>query len=167
MSFDTPQPTPNPRAHAPAVAARRLLHRASKASLGTIDRDSGYPFVSLVLIATEPEGRPLLMISRLAAHTQNLAKDARASLLIDGTGGLADPLIGERLTLTGHARPTVSTTAKDRFLARHPSAHTYADFPDFAMYAFEITKGHFIGGFGRIVDIAAADLMPGDADAGS
>ena len=89
---------------------------------------------------------------------------ARACL-IDGTAGLGDPMTGGRLTLTGHARPTASPTAKVRFLARHVSSRTYADFPDFAMYAFEITGCHYIGGFGRIVDLAPAQLLSNVADA--
>ncbi|NJO34257.1 MAG: DUF2470 domain-containing protein [Rhodospirillales bacterium] len=68
-------------------------------------------------------------------------------------------MTGGRLTLTGRAQPTVSPTAKLRFLARHQSARAYAEFPDFAMYAFEVTGGHYIGGFGRIVDLLPADLI--------
>lgn len=150
---------------APELAARHLIRTALKASLGTLDRASGYPYASLVLVATAPEGTPLLLISRLALHTQNLGVDARASLLIDGTADLGDPMTGGRLTLTGHARPTTSPTAKTRFLARHASARTYADFPDFAMYRFEITGCHYIGGFGRIVDLAPAQLLNSVSDA--
>jgi putative heme iron utilization protein len=45
-----------------------------------------------------------------------------------------------------------------RFLARHPSAQAYAAFADFAMYGLQILRGHYIGGFGKIVDLAPADL---------
>jgi heme iron utilization protein len=146
---------------AAAVAAgRRLLRMALKGSLATVSSAAGgHPFASLVLVASEPDGTPVFLISRLAVHTQNLATDARASLLIDGTDGLADPLTGGRLTLVGHARPTPSPTARSRFLARHPSAQTYAGFPDFAMYALEISGAHYVGGFGRIVDLTTADLL--------
>lgn len=165
MSVDNPTASAAPQAPGPAAASRHLMRTALKGSLGTLDRVNGHPYASLVLVATEPDGTPLLLISRLALHTQNLGKDARASLLIDGTAGLGDPLTGGRVTLTGHARPTTSATAKPRFLARHASAATYADFPDFAMYAFEIASAHYIGGFGRIVDLAQADLLSGVADA--
>ena len=165
MSVDNSAPLAPSAASEPAVAARRLIRTALKGSLGTLDRASGHPYASLVLVATEPDGTPLLLISRLALHTQNLGKDARASLLIDGTAGLGDPLTGGRLTLSGHARPTASIKAKPRFLARHTSARTYADFPDFTMYAFEIVGGHYIGGFGRIVDLAPVELLSSIADA--
>ena len=115
-----------------------MIRTALKASLGTLDRTSGHPYTSLVLVATEPDCTPIFLISRLALHTQNLGTDARASLLIDGTGGLGDPMTGGRLTLSGQVRPTVSLTAKPRFLARHQSARAYAGFPDFTTYAFEV-----------------------------
>jgi putative heme iron utilization protein len=165
MSVDNPAAAAAPNAPEPALAARHLIRTALKASLGTLDRTSGHPYASLVLVATDPDGTPLLLISRLALHTQNLGVDARASLLIDGTADLGDPMTGGRLTLTGYARPTASPTAKARFLARHESAKTYAGFPDFAMYGFEITGGHYIGGFGRIVDLAPAQLLTGAGDA--
>lgn len=159
MSVDNPASPAEPAVHGPASAARRLTRTALKASLGTLDRASGHPYASLVLVATEPDGAPIFLISRLALHTQNLRADARASLLIDGTADLSEPMTGGRLTLTGQARPTVSRTAKLRFLARHESARVYAEFPDFAMYAFEITGCHYIGGFGRIVDLLPEDLI--------
>lgn len=165
MSVDNSAVSAAPDASEPAAAARYLVRTALKASLGTLDRASGHPYTSLVLVATDPDGTPLLLISRLALHTQNLGVDERASLMIDGTAGLGDPMTGGRLTLTGHARPTTSSTAKARFLARHASARTYADFPDFAVYRFEITGCHYIGGFGRIVDLAPAQLLCSVSDA--
>lgn len=160
-------PVDNPAAASgePAKAARHLLRTALKASLGTIDRESGHPYASLVLVATEPNGTPLLLISRLALHTRNLEADARASLLIDGTDGIADPLTGGRVTLIGEARRHQSPTALARFLARHPAARTYAGFPDFAVYALEFSRAHYIGGFGRIVDLGPAELLADLTDA--
>lgn len=165
MSVDNPASVAAQGADAPAATARSLMRRALKGSLGTLLSASGHPYASLMLTATEPNNTPLFFISRLALHTQNLEKDARASLLIDGTEGLGDPLTGGRLTLIGYARPISSPTALSRFVARHPSAQTYAGFPDFGMYALEIVSGHYIGGFGRIVDLAAADLVRSVADA--
>ena len=144
---------------APQDAARDLLRSALKAALATLDRTSGYPYASLVTIATEPDGAPLLLISKLALHTQNLAADGRASLMIDGTSPVGDPLAGGRVTLIGRAEITDSPTARPRYLARHPHAAMYADFPDFAFYKLSIERAHFIGGFGRIVDLSPADIL--------
>jgi putative heme iron utilization protein len=148
-----------------ARAARRLVRTALKGALATLDRETGHPYASLILVATDPGGAPLFLISRLALHTRNLEKDQRASVLVDGTGGLGDPLTGGRLTLTGWARPSASPAALRRFLARHPSAEGYAGFADFSTYRLEVSGGHYIGGFGRIVDLAPAALLTDVADA--
>ena len=142
-----------------AALARTMVRAALKGSLGTLLQPSGHPYASLLLTATEPDGSPVLLISKLALHTKNLAVDARASLLIDATGTDADPMAGSRITLIGEARPTTSATARRRYLARHPVSAGYADFPDFAFYKFDIASAHYIGGFGRIVDIPRADLL--------
>jgi len=162
MSVDNPAPV---QPEEPAPAARRLMRTALKGSLATLDRDTGHPYASLVLVATEPDGAPIFLISNLALHTRNLQKDPRASVLLDGTGDLGDPLTGGRLTLIGEAKPTDSATAMRRFLARHPSAQGYAGFTDFAVYRLSPSRGHYIGGFGRIVDLDAESLLIDVADA--
>jgi putative heme iron utilization protein len=118
-----------------------------------------------VLIATEPDGSPILLISQLARHTRNLKGDARASLLFDASNGLGDPLAGGRLTLIGEARPSLSASAQGRFLARHPSAEVYAGFADFSIYQLDVAGAHFVGGFGKIIDLASADVLSKVADA--
>jgi len=159
MPVDEPLSGEPPKALAPAPAARRLVRSALKGALATLDRTTGHPYASLVLVATEPNGAPLFLISRLALHTLNLERDQRASLLIDGTDGLGDPLTGGRVTLTGTVARCDSPTALRRFLARHPGAEGYAGFADFSMHAMTVTGGHYIGGFGRIVDLEPAALL--------
>lgn len=142
-----------------AASARALMRRAFKGSLATIDRASNYPYVSLITLATDPSGAPVFLISKLARHTANLASDDRVSVLIDETGALADPLQGARLTLRGRAEPTGDDAVRRRFLARHPEAAVYADFPDFGFWRLKIEGAHFIGGFGRIFDLEPGDLL--------
>ena len=48
------------------------MRTALKGSLATLDRETGHPYASLVLVATEPDGAPIFLISRLALHTRNL-----------------------------------------------------------------------------------------------
>jgi heme iron utilization protein len=160
MAVDDSASAAAPADASPALAARRFMRQAVKGSLGTLLSDiPGHPYASLVLTATEPDGTPIFLISRLALHTKNLLADARASLLIDGTGELGNAMTGARLTLIGHARPLTSSTAMPRFIARHPSAQAYAAFSDFSPYALHIIRGHYIGGFGKIVDLPASDLL--------
>jgi heme iron utilization protein len=159
-------PTAPPHAQPePPVAARQIMRTALKGALATLDLETGHPYASLVLTATEPDGSPILLLSRLARHTRNLQQDPRASLLLDATDGLGDPLAGGRLTLVGEVGPSSSATAAGRFLARHPTAKGYAGFADFAFYQLRPANAHFIGGFGRIIDLPAADLLLGLDDA--
>lgn len=142
-----------------AAEVRLLVRQALKGALATLEPAGGGPYVSLVTVATEPDGTPLMLLSRLALHTKNIMSDHRASLLIDASGGDADPLSGGRVSLIGRVAPTSSPTAAARFLARHPGAEGYAQFSDFAFYALQIERAHYVGGFGRIVDLATADLI--------
>jgi heme iron utilization protein len=165
MPPDTTQPTGPDLQADPAAAARHILRTALKGSLATLDQETGHPYASLVLTATEPDGSPILLISRLARHTRNLQGEARTSLLLDATNGLGDPLAGGRVTLLGEARPSRSPTALERFLARHPSAQAYAGFGDFSVYQVSVAGAHFVGGFGKIVDLTPAQLLIEVADA--
>lgn len=163
MPVDKQTEPANPASETPAAASRRLVRTSLKAALATLE--DGHPYASLVLVATEPDGSPVLLVSGLAVHTRNLAKDTRATLLFDGTDSDADPLSGARVTLRGHIRRTDNPSALRRFLARHPSAEGYASFKDFATYAMDVSNAHFIGGFGRIVDIPRAELITPVANA--
>ena len=145
-----------------AATARDLIRAALKGALATVHKGSGHPYASLVLTATDPRGRPILLLSKLALHTQNLALDQRASLLIDATGlgpDPDDPMQGARLTVIGEVKPAPDKSVRERFLARHPAAAGYADFPDFAFHVLEPAHAHYIGGFGRIFDLPASDLL--------
>ncbi len=141
----------------PAEEAARLLAEARMAALGTLGA-GGYPVTSLVAIPTAETGAPLLLLSRLALHTRNLAADPRASLLLRDERA-ADPMAEARVTLIGRISPVAGPTARARFLARHPEASVYVDFSDFAFYMLGIETAHLVAGFGRIADMAGADLL--------
>ena len=112
-------------------------------------------------MATTPAGDPILLLSTLARHTQNLAADRRASLLLVAPGGEGgDPLAGARLTLTGTVAPAdTDPLLRRRFLARHTEAAGYADFADFGFHRFTVEGGHLVAGFGRIVSLSPADIL--------
>lgn len=135
---------------APAVTARRLLRCLDRATLATALGESAWPYASLVLVASDLDISPLLLISTLAEHTKNLAREPRAALLFDGTQGLDDPLTGARVTVLGALRPVADPALLARFVARHPSAGLYAGFKDFALYRMAMTRAHLVAGFGRI-----------------
>ena len=142
-----------------AGAARALLRRAFKGTLASIDARNGYPHASLVTLAADAAGAPIFLISQLARHTANLTKDDRASILMDETEALADPLQGARLTISGVAEPVAEDHIKRRFMARHPEAEVYVEFPDFGFWRLRVEAAHYIGGFGRIFDLDPNDLL--------
>lgn len=144
------------QSQSPASDSVQLIRTALKAALAT--SEAGHPYASLVLVATNPDGSPILLISKLAVHTKNLDADARASLLFDGTQDAADPLTGARVSVRGRLARTSDPGALRRFLARHPSARGYAGFPDFSPFLMQIEKAHYVGGFGKIVDVPSGDL---------
>lgn len=145
--------------------AKRLLRATRAGALATHDGASGFPVASLVTVATDIDGAPLLLLSRLAGHTRNLDADSRCSILL-ARGGKGDPLAHPRLTLLGTAARTQDPRIRSRFLRRHPKASLYADFPDFSFWRLEPSAGRLNGGFARAAEISAADLRThvGDAD---
>lgn len=143
----------------PAAAASRLIRRALKATLATLHQTTGHPYASLVTIATDPAGSPILLLSDLAVHTKNLAADDRVSVLCEAPAGSTDdPLTAGRVTVVGRAHRNDEPGLRKRFLARHPYAEMYASFSDFGFWNVAIENAHYIGGFGRIVDLKPTDL---------
>jgi putative heme iron utilization protein len=145
------------------VVAKTLLRTMRAGALATIDRNSGHPFASLVNVATDVDGSPLILVSRLSTHTANLEKDGRASLLL-AAAGRGDPLAHPRLTVLG----TFAHVGRDqrdeprlrrRFLARHPKSELYAGFADFSFWRLNVVSAHLNAGFGRAADLTAADII--------
>ncbi len=148
----------NPPDFDPKQSAKKLLREGRSGALATLMRGAGDPYCSLVNVATAADGAPLLLLSRLAVHTKNILADPRVSLMLDERKE-GDPLEGARVMLMGTAAVTEDATARRRYLARHPDAETFAGFADFAIYEIKLKAAHLVAGFGRIVDLAAADLL--------
>lgn len=148
-----------------ATISRALLSHAGSAALATLTEEGG-PFASYVLTAPAIDLAPLLLLSHLAAHSRNLQRDPRASLLY-----VREPEAGSqamnavRLTLTGRLLRDGDPQSPRLFLTRHPDAARYAGFADFSVYRFHIDAGHLVAGFGRIVALSAAELMGEASDA--
>lgn len=156
------------REDTPQAVARRLTRGAPTAVLGTVARDeSGWPYGSLVLLATDFDGSPLLLMSDLAEHARNIAADERVSLMVRADEEGEDPLARPRLTLLGRAENSSEPRHRARFLARHTSAEAYADFRDFHLYRVEVERAHLVAGFGRIHRLDGADLLSEPKAAGA
>ena len=160
-------PVDRPSATAPALTARGLMRRLDRASLATTlaGTDGAWPYASLVLVAAGLDGSPLLLLSDLAEHSKNLARDPHASLLFDNTAGRDDPLTGARVTVLGEILPEPGKTGLERYVRRHPSAAAYAGFKDFRLYRMRVKRAHLVAGFGRIDWIdGTALLLSGSLD---
>lgn len=142
----------------PKAAAKKLLREGRSGALATLLPGSGDPYCSLVNVATDVDGAPLLLISTLAVHTKNIRADARVALMLDERKE-GDPLQGARVMLMGTAAATDDAVARRRYLARQPEAEEFAGFADFAVYAIKLKAAHLVAGFGRIVDLKPADLL--------
>ena len=145
--------------------ARGLMRSVRAASLATLAPDG--PFASLVTMATDPAGWPVLLLSDLSAHTKQLREDGRLSLLIV-RGGKGDPLAHPRLTVSGTATRLArdaDAAVRARFLRRHPKAALYADFADFAFWHVAPRRFHMNGGFARAANWPAVALATDVGDA--
>lgn len=179
MSSDHARPAPGPRHTGPDVPAlshaersRTLVAQAQVGTLCTIAGDhtgvAGTPYGSLVTVAFDGEGRPLLLLSSLAEHTQNLTARAEASLLVaEALTPGADPLALGRATLLGRVARVDGgevAAARDTFLAAHPSASYYVDFKDFGFWRLEPVSVRYIGGFGRMSWVPGEDYRRASPD---
>ena len=143
-----------------AGEARNLLRRARTATLATQNADDGIPYVSLVNLATDVRGCPVILVSTLAWHTRNLLADPRASLMVAEIPPSGDALTGARVTVMGHFAKVAAADVGRRYLARHPAAELYAGFGDFAFWRLAPVQAHAVAGFGRIETIPANEMFP-------
>jgi heme iron utilization protein len=176
MPFDHRRPTPRegdpgPAARAPSHAerCRTLTSQATSGTLSTVARDPrGFPYGSLVTVATDGVGRPLLLLSELAEHTGNLHAQPEASVLLtEPVGGHDQPLALGRVTILGPCAKVTGAElegVRKAFLARQPSAAYYVDFDDFAFYRVEPVALRYVGGFGRMSWVSAEDYRAAEAD---
>ena len=144
-----------------AALVRRLIRGGETAVLATAVGDSGWPYASLVLTASDGGAGPIVLISKLAEHTKNIAADDRVSLLFDGTAGLEHRLTGPRASVQGRALATQDGECRDRFLRRHPEAAEYVDFADFGFFRIAVERAHLVAGFGRVYWIDSGEMALG------
>lgn len=147
-----------------AEQSRTIAHHGRLASLSTwaVDPD-GFPYGSLVQYALTSQGNPLLLISDLAEHTQNLRQDGRASLLIWQNQSHQDPLAAGRVTLLGRAQ-LAPPEELNNYLEVHPQASLYASFKDFHLWQLQIERVRYVGGFGEMSWVSGFDYARAEVD---
>lgn len=134
--------------------ARELLLKEYQGVLSTQSKAMpGYPFGSVVPYCLDGQGRPLILISRIAQHTRNLQQDGRCSLLV-GARGAADIQAAGRLTLLADAQRLDGAeqvaAAAERYLRYFPQARDYHKTHDFDFWHLQPVRARYIGGFGAI-----------------
>jgi heme oxygenase (biliverdin-IX-beta and delta-forming) len=156
-----------------AERARTLAYLVRSGSLATLSRKhAGHPFASVMPYALDEQGQPLVLISSMAIHTQNLQADPRASLLVAQpinaqSQEAGDPLAAARLTLLGDARQLSGPDrekARETYLARHPRASYWADFDDFSFWRLDVKDVYYVGGFAAMDWVTAVDYRAARPD---
>jgi heme oxygenase (biliverdin-IX-beta and delta-forming) len=163
-------PNPQPPVPEPSHAerARTLVHLGSVATLSTVSRkQAGFPFGSLMPYALDGAGRPLFLISTMAMHTQNLKADPRASLFASQPAPDGDVLGAARVTLVGNVEQIgdeEKAEVRESYLKAHPNSHYWVDFNDFAFFRLEPIDVYYVGGFGVMGWVTAADYASASPD---
>jgi heme oxygenase (biliverdin-IX-beta and delta-forming) len=139
------------------------VHGERRGALSTVATDPpGYPFGSVVSFGLADNGDPLLFVSLMAEHTQNALRDPRASLLVtEPVPEGADPLASGRVTLLGLLAPIDDDGARElaraRYLEANPAASYYIDFGDFTFLRLTVDHVRYVGGYGRMSWVGAAE----------
>ena len=134
--------------------ARELLLKEYRGVLSTHSKAMpGFPFGSVVPYCLDDQGRPLLLISRIAQHTHNLQLAPKCSLLI-GERGADDVQAVARLTLLAEAQPLLDAVdiaaAAARYYRYFPASQDYHQVHDFDFWRLQPVRWRYIGGFGAI-----------------
>ena len=151
-----------------AERARTLMYLGRVGSLSTLSRrQSGFPFGSVMPYALDERGCPLFLISTMAMHTQNLLADPRASLLVTQADSSGDPLGASRVTLLGNvsmvAKPEIARV-RERYLARYENSKFWVDYEDFSFYRMDPVDTYYVGGFGVMGWVPAAEYLSARPD---
>ncbi|RRA47778.1 HugZ family protein [Acidipila sp. EB88] len=151
-----------------AERVRTLLSMGAVGMLSTVSRKHpGFPFGSLMPYALDTLGRPLLLISNMAMHTQNLKAEPQVSLFVSATAADGDPLGAARATLVGRAESVPSedlAAAREQYLARHENSRYWVDFADFGFFRVELVDIYYVGGFGVMGWVEAAEYARASPD---
>jgi putative heme iron utilization protein len=150
------------RAPTHAERTRSLVADERTGTLSTLTEE-GFPYGSYVTFALH-DADPVFLVSTMAAHTHNLLRDDRASLLVHEHGA-TDPLANGRATLVGRCtKLTDAASAREAFLASHPQASYYVDFKDFDFWKLSVESVRYIGGYGRMSWVELDSWRSAEAD---
>jgi hypothetical protein len=103
--------------------------------------------LGLLPICRDAQAYPLLLISHLAQHTQNLGKDPRCSLTLIRSEH-ADVLQWTRLSCLAEVEPVNTGKALERYCRYFPDGRHYHKELNFNLYRLRPKRFYLISGFG-------------------
>ncbi|QKJ66541.1 pyridoxamine 5'-phosphate oxidase family protein [Deefgea piscis] len=108
----------------------------------------GYPHASWLPLVLDEAGRIVLVMSRLAEHTQNVLLDEKVSFLVHEPSAT---LSGARLTILGDLQPVPDDPLLLARLARqNPQLASYLAMADFSVWRLWPRRARYIAGFGKM-----------------
>ena len=144
--------------------ARELISSTAHGTLITLQTEvaagsrlvtAGWPYGSVADFADEvpSTGRPLLLLSTLERNVVNFQTNNRVSLAIRTPDqNCTDMMTCPRTTLFGTLERVPAAelpAAKKAYLAKHPTASAWIDFPDMSIYRMTVLDLYWVGGFGN------------------
>lgn len=136
-----------------------MLDRMRHAALAVLDPRSGHPHQARILCQTAGDGTLTALLAGIATHSEALARDPRAGLLVEQTEEKGDPMTWPRLSLQVTARLLpANADIRDRWLQRHPRSRLFIDLPDFRFWSLTPQRGLLNAGFGAAFRLTDQDL---------
>lgn len=150
--------------HSLTRALRELLHSRRTAALGTLDEHGGV-FVSMVPFAIDTaSGELVLHVSALAAHSGNMRRTPRVSLLVCEAEPEGEPVHAlPRVTLDAQAHFAEPDTpeaaaARATYLLRFPEAEMMTTLGDFRFVRLTPLGARQVAGFGAARSLPAEEI---------
>jgi putative heme iron utilization protein len=151
----------------PAEEARTLVAGARTGSLASLSED-GTPWASMITFGATDAGEPVLVVSTMAEHGRNLAREPRCSIAIaEQVSDEEDPLDRARVTVAGRVvvpEGEEATAALEAHAVHYPFARSYATYGDFTVYVLRVDRVRWVGGFARMATVEATDYATAHVD---
>jgi putative heme iron utilization protein len=147
------------------IAEEPTMHtlvKSSKAAALSTSYEKG-TFTSFVPYVVDADGRPIILVSEISVHTDNLDKNPSCSIMVSK---INEESVYEspRITLIGKMTPVPEKEveeAKKLYLDRHPDAEILFQLADFHLYRMEIEKVYYVGGFASAEWVELKDYQKG------
>jgi putative heme iron utilization protein len=156
---------PNTKPNFTGDDARNLWFNSDRCFLSTHSiKYPGYPFGSVAPFCLDAYGHPLLLLSHLAQHSQNISANPHASLtcLEAGSGDIQQLA---RLTCIGKIGVVDATPQEqaDHYFEQFPDSRDYFEQLNFRFYKLTPERFYFIGGFGAARWFDVGQILSGEA----